>query len=169
MARMLSVARGLNADEIRAILPHRHPFRMLDRITDLDPGRRGVAWKNISVAEPCFAGHFPQTSIFPGVLILEALAQLAGVVHGTGAAGGNGSNGNGSNGNSAPSPRIGYLAAVRNIKFVRLVRPGDRLVLTATMGTTFGNLVDFSVDATVDGEVAASGRLAIADPAQEIS
>lgn len=165
MTQTLPLAQGLNADEIGAILPHRHPFRLLDRVVELEPGRRAVAWKNVSVAEPCFTGHFPQTAIFPGVLILEALAQLAGVVHASSVTARDGGS---SNGRGSGSPRIGYLAAVRNIKFMRLVRPGDRLVLSATLGATFGNLVDFTVDATVDGEVAASGRLAIADPAQEI-
>ena len=155
---MLSLAGGLGADEIRAILPHRYPFAMLDRIVELEPGRRGVGWKNISVTEPWFAGHYPEMSIFPGVLIIEAMGQLAGVVFASGF-----------RGSVSAVPRAGYLAAVRSIKFTRLVRPGDRLVLTAALGTSFGNLTEATVSATVDREPAASGRLAFAVSAEEIS
>jgi 3-hydroxyacyl-[acyl-carrier-protein] dehydratase len=143
--------RTLCADQIRAALPHRHPFVMLDRVTHLEPGRHAVGIKNISVAEPCFAGHFPDRYVFPGVLLLEALAQLAGVVYGTCRAA-----------DTSTRSQLGYLASVRSFKFLRPVTPGDRVVLEARAGTSVGVLKDFAVSATVDGDLVATGRLAIA-------
>jgi 3-hydroxyacyl-[acyl-carrier-protein] dehydratase len=144
----------LSADDIRAVTPHRHPFVMLDRITALVPGRRGTGVKNVTVAEPCFAGHFPQEYVFPGVLLVEALAQLAGVVHGAA---------QWSERPAGAPPMIGYLAAIRSFKFTHPVRPGDRVVLDAEAGPAMGALSDFTVTATVDGRTVATGRLAIAD------
>ena len=148
---------SLSADQIRSALPHRHPFALLDRVTRLEPGRRGTGVKNVTVAEPCFAGHFPERYVFPGVLLVEALAQLAGIVHGSG--------------RLLPAPdgaaRIGYLAAVRNFKFTRPVRPGDQVRLDVEAGSTLGALSDFTATASVDGEVAATGRLVIADSPEE--
>jgi 3-hydroxyacyl-[acyl-carrier-protein] dehydratase len=141
----------LSADQIRTALPHRHPFVMLDRVTQVEPGEHAVGIKNISVTEPCFAGHFPDRYVFPGVLLLEALAQLAGVVYGTCRAG-----------DASTTPHMGYLASVRSFKFVRPVTPGDQVVLEARAGTAVGALRDFVVSATVEGELVATGRLAIA-------
>ena len=146
-----SAALCLDADALRRLLPHRHPFLLLDRVVELEPGRRAVGVKCVSVAEPCFAGHFPERAVFPGVLIVEALAQLAGVVQASAHQERDGG-----------APRAGYLASLHGFKFRRPVVPGDRMVLEARANASVGGLTDFTVSATVDGETVAGGRLAVA-------
>lgn len=155
MSAATAPALCLDSDALRRLLPHRHPFLLLDRVTELEPGRRGVAVKCVSVAEPCFAGHFPERAVFPGVLIVEALAQLAGVVQASAHPDDDGSARGG-------VPRIGYLASLHGFKFRRAVVPGDRMVLEARANASVGGLTDFAVSATVDGETVATGRLAVA-------
>jgi len=70
----------LDIDEIKKILPHRYPFLLVDRILELDPGKRAVGIKNVTANEPFFQGHFPQRAVMPGVLIIEAMAQVGGVM-----------------------------------------------------------------------------------------
>lgn len=74
----------LTADQIRDLLPHRWPFLLLDKVIELEPGKRGIGIKNVTISEPYFEGHFPNESIMPGVLIIEALAQMTAVVYVTG-------------------------------------------------------------------------------------
>ncbi len=106
---------GLEVGDIRAILPHRYPFLLVDRIREIDPDRRVVGIKNVTVNEPFFQGHFPERPIMPGVLILEALAQVGGVLA------------------LKSSPPAGhqvvYLTGVDHAKFRRPVVPGDQLRL----------------------------------------
>lgn len=126
-------------------LPHRYPFLMVDRVLELEPGVRGVGIKNVTVNEPQFNGHFPGNPVMPGVLIVEALAQLGGIV--VSAADGEGLG------------RIGYLAGANNVRFRRIVRPGDQLRLeveTIVRRKTLGRVMG---TATVDGEVAAQGEI----------
>ena len=140
---------ALQADAIRGLLPHRPPFLLLDRVIALDEGRSARGIRNVGVAEPWFAGHFPDSYVYPGVLVIESLAQLAGVVLAAGSREGDGA-------------RIGYLAAVRSLKFSRPVRPGDQVVLDAEAGPSLNGITDFTVSAHVDGELVAAGRIAIA-------
>jgi len=144
----------LEADDLREVLPHRPPFLLLDRVTQVEWDSHAVGVKNVGIGEPCFAGHFPHTYVYPGVLIVESLAQLAGVVRSrTATAGGT-------------RPPRAYLAAVRGFKFTGMVRPGDRLLLEARAGSSVNGITDFTVSARVDGAVVAAGRIAIAETAE---
>ena len=104
---------GLDIGAIRATLPHRYPFLLVDRITEMQDSRRIVGIKNVTINEPFFQGHFPDRPIMPGVLILEALAQTGGVLA--------------FKSFSATSRPVVYLTGVDNAKFRRPVVPGDQL------------------------------------------
>ncbi len=106
---------ALDSTEIRATLPHRYPFLLVDRISELEPGRRIVGIKNVTINEPFFQGHFPDRPVMPGVLILEAMAQVGGVLA------------------FKSSPLEGrpvvYLTGIDKAKFRKPVVPGDQLRL----------------------------------------
>ena len=103
-------------EAIKELLPHRPPFLMIDRLTEVFPGQSAIGWKPVSINEPHFAGHFPDYAVMPGVLIVEALAQAAGalVVHTLGLAG---------------QRRVVYFMTIDRARFRRPVRPGDLLRL----------------------------------------
>ncbi|MEY7970862.1 3-hydroxyacyl-ACP dehydratase FabZ [Saccharomonospora xinjiangensis] len=143
-----AVLTGLDNDRIKEILPHRWPMLLLDRVERVEPGVRGTGVKNITATEPWFQGHFPADAVFPGVLVVEALAQLSGVVFALAGAG-----------------PIGYLAGVRSMRFRRPVRPGDSLSLTSERTAGGRGYCEYKVSARVDGAVVAEGSITIADPA----
>ncbi|WP_245206330.1 3-hydroxyacyl-ACP dehydratase FabZ [Kitasatospora sp. RG8] len=144
-----------SSDDIKRMLPHRWPMLMIDRAYDVVPGVSGRGIKSVSVNEPFFAGHYPDHSIMPGVMIVEAMAQLVAVVYvaellesdnaGTG----------------DPSASVGYLGSISSMKFSRLVVPGDQLQLEAKLGQKLGGLRSVSVRATVGTELAAAGSLIV--------
>ena len=133
------------------ILPHEYPFVFLDRVLAIEKGVRGVGVKNVTSDEYFFRGHFRSRAMMPGVLVVESLAQLTGVVlkEATG-------------GQREEERRLSYLARVRDMKFRRLVEPGDQLVLFSEIGRRAGSLVRAKVRAEVDGEVAAEGEIVLA-------
>ncbi len=137
----------LEIGDIEAIIPHRYPFLLVDRIIELEDGRRGVGLKNVSANEWFFEGHFPGRKIMPGVLIVEALAQVAAVtlMKGTEAAG--------------KSPLFGGIDGLR---FRRPVVPGDQLRLEFVLEKLRGPVGKGHVRATVDGAVAAEGTITFA-------
>jgi len=137
----------LSADEIEAIIPHRYPFLLLDRVTELEDGKRGVALKNVTANEWFFEGHFPGRKVMPGVLIVEALAQVAAVTMLKGV------------GTSGKSPLFG---GIENMRFRRPVVPGDQLRLEFTLDKQRGPIGKGSVRATVDGQLAAEGVISFA-------
>ncbi|WP_030450122.1 3-hydroxyacyl-ACP dehydratase FabZ [Herbidospora cretacea] len=139
---------GLTNDQIREVLPHRWPMLLLDRVGKVEPGVKGTATKNVTGTELWFQGHFPTEAVLPGVVMIEAMAQLAGVVFAL-----------------AGASRISYLAGVRSMRFRRPVVPGDRLTLTAERTGGGTGFAEFKVSARVDGQVAAEGILTIVDPA----
>jgi len=143
-----SVVTDLDNDRIREILPHRWPMLLLDRVERAEPGVRAVGVKNVTAAEPWFQGHFPTAAVFPGVLVVEALAQLSGVVFALAGAG-----------------PVGYLAGVRSMRFRRPVRPGDSLLLTSERSAGGRGFCEYKVNARVDGVLVAEGSITIADPA----
>ena len=104
---------GIDIDEIRAVLPHRYPFLLVDRIREIELDRRVVGIKNVTVNEPFFQGHFPSRPIMPGVLILEAMAQVGGVLA--------------MKSSPTAGPPAVYLTGVDNAKFRKPVVPGDQL------------------------------------------
>lgn len=133
----------LDIKEIAKIIPHRYPFLLIDRIVELEEGKRAVAIKNVTVNEPFFQGHFPDHPIMPGVLIIEALAQV-GVVMAMRM--------------PATEGKIVYFAGIDDVRFRRPVIPGDQLRLEVETVWMRGNLGKMKGKATVDGEVAAEGE-----------
>ena len=136
-----------NANEIAAILPHRYPFALVDRIVDGEEGKWAKGIKCVSANEPFFQGHFPQYHVMPGVLIIEALAQVGAVAV-----------------LSMPEHRgkIGFLGAIKNARFRRQVTPGDVLELTCTITRQKANIAQAEAVATVNGQEAVTAELTFA-------
>lgn len=162
MTATLPPATILTADDIARLLPHRYPFFLLDRIIGLDPGTSAEAVKNISAADPVLAGHFPGRMIYPGVLLVECLAQLAAVIYGTAAAGR-------ADGSLVAdvAHRVGYLAEIQRAKFLRPVFPGDQVIFKAQSGTRLGALISVTGQASVGREVVMTARLAVTEIDQD--
>jgi 3-hydroxyacyl-[acyl-carrier-protein] dehydratase len=138
----------MDQDEILQRLPHRFPFRMIDRILEIEPGKKAIALKNVSVDEPHFPGHFPGEPVMPGVLILEALAQTGGVAF-----------------HSQDETGVGgipFLARVEEFRLKGKVIPGDQLILEAEVLRVFSNLAMVRVLARVGDDPVAEGTLILA-------
>jgi 3-hydroxyacyl-[acyl-carrier-protein] dehydratase len=145
----------LDAAEIMRILPHRYPFLLVDRVVELEPGKRAVAIKAVTANEPQFTGHFPGRPIMPGVLMVEALAQTAGIAVLT---------------LEEYRGKIGLFAGIDECRFRRLVVPGDTLRLEVTVEKLRGMFGRVKAVATVDDEVAVEATLSIIVPRdQEIA
>lgn len=133
-------------NEIRELLPHRYPFLLIDRVTDYEEGQYLHAIKNVSVNEPQFTGHFPDFPVFPGVLILEAMAQATGVLafktFGV-----------------AKENELYYFASVDNAKFRAPITPGDQVILEVVFLKERRGIAAFSGIAKVDGKVVCSAEL----------
>lgn len=133
---------------IKEVLPHRYPFLLVDRILELEPGRRARAIKNVTVNEPFFNGHFPGRPVMPGVLVIEALAQASGIllIH------------------DRPDrdTQLIYLAGVEQAKFRRPIGPGDQLVLDVEIVKARTSFAKVRGVASVDGVVAAEAVLSSA-------
>lgn len=137
----------LDAQQIQEIIPHRYPFLLVDRIIEVEWGQRAVGIKNVSMGEPYFQGHFPDYPVMPGVLIIEALAQV-GAVAVLGA--------------EEHRGKIAFFAGIDGVRFKRQVRPGDTLRLEVEMGRMRRGIGKGTGVATVDGEVAAQGEFMFA-------
>jgi 3-hydroxyacyl-[acyl-carrier-protein] dehydratase len=140
----VSSSHALDIDAIREILPHRYPFLLVDRIEELD-AERVVGIKNVTVNEPFFAGHFPDYPVMPGVLIIEAMAQVAGVLV--------------LNGIADRKSKLVLLAGVDGAKFRKPVRPGDRLRMEMKVLRSRASMAKVSGTATVDGSVVAEAEI----------
>ncbi|GAA3220175.1 3-hydroxyacyl-ACP dehydratase FabZ [Streptomyces sp. XM83C] len=145
-----------SSDDIKRMLPHRWPMLMIDRAYDVVPGVSGRGVKSVSVNEPFFAGHYPDHSIMPGVMIVEAMAQLVAVVYVAELL-----EAPEPAGDADPSQSVGYLGSISSMKFSRLVVPGDQLTLEAKLGQRLGGLRQVSVRASVGNELAAAGSLIV--------
>ena len=139
--------RYLSTKQIQEIIPHRHPFLLIDCIEELEPGVRAVGYKCVTYNEPQFEGHFPQEPVMPGVLIVEALAQ-------TGAAAILSVEEN--------KGKIAFFGGMNNVKFKRKVVPGDKLRLECEIIKQNGPVGVGRAVATVDGKVAVSAELTFA-------
>ena len=137
----------LDSNQIARILPHRYPFALVDRIVDGEEGRWARGIKSVSVNDQFFCGHFPQEHIMPGVLILEAMAQVGAVAL-----------------LSLPENRgkIALFGGVKNARFKRKVTPGDVLEMTCTLTKRRGPVGIGSCEATVNGEIACTAELIFA-------
>jgi 3-hydroxyacyl-[acyl-carrier-protein] dehydratase len=133
--------------EILSRLPHRFPMLMIDRVLECEPGKRIVALKNVSINEPFFQGHFPGMPILPGVLILEAMAQAAGLLAFS------------TMGHQADDQSLYYFAGIDNARFKRPVKPGDQLILEVQATANRLNLWKFKCVAKVDGQVATEAEI----------
>ncbi|MEO8135348.1 MAG: 3-hydroxyacyl-ACP dehydratase FabZ [Betaproteobacteria bacterium] len=137
----------MDVQEILELLPHRYPFLLVDRVLEITPGQSIVALKNVTINEPFFAGHFPGRPVMPGVLIIEAMAQAAGLL-------------------SFKTPSLNltkgsifYFAGIDNARFKRPVFPGDQLQLEAQILKVVRGVGKFRCRATVDGQLAAEGEI----------
>lgn len=139
----------LEAADIMRILPHRYPFLLVDRVVELEPGKRAVAIKQVTANEPQFAGHFPGRPIMPGVLMVEALAQTAGVAVLT---------------LDAYRGKLGLFAGIDDCRFKRMVVPGDTLRLEVTVEKLRGMFGRVRAVASVGAEVAVEATLSIIIP-----
>jgi len=137
----------MNVNEIMALLPHRYPLLLVDRVLELVPNERILAYKNISVNEEVFNGHFPGAPIFPGVLTIEALAQASGIL------------GFASTNTTADDGKLYLFAGVDKVRFKRTVVPGDQLLLTSEVEAVKRNIWRFRTKATVDDEIACQATL----------
>ncbi|MBT4212769.1 MAG: 3-hydroxyacyl-ACP dehydratase FabZ [Porticoccaceae bacterium] len=137
----------MNINEIMALLPHRYPLLLVDRVLELVPNERILAYKNISVNEEVFNGHFPGAPIFPGVLTIEALAQASGIL------------GFASTNTTADDGKLYLFAGVDKVRFKRTVVPGDQLMLSSEVEAVKRNIWRFRTSATVDDEIACQATL----------
>lgn len=133
---MANSLNSVDIQEILDLLPHRYPFLMVDRVTDFELGASIKAYKNITINEPCFTGHFPDQPIFPGVLILEAMAQAAGVLGFK---------------TMGKSDKLYLFAGIDSARFKRPVVPGDKLEMDVSLIKERRGIWKFKGSATVDG------------------
>lgn len=137
----------LTSQQLQAILPHRYPFLLVDRIVELEEGKRAVGLKNVTINEEFFKGHFPQYPVMPGVLIVEALAQVSAVIMLTKA------------GNEG---KLGLLAGIDHCRFKKQVKPGDQLHLEVEITRVKGAVGKGRGIAMVDGEIVCETDLVFA-------
>jgi 3-hydroxyacyl-[acyl-carrier-protein] dehydratase len=137
----------MDIHEILRRLPHRYPIILVDRVLELEPGKRIVALKNVSMNEPVFAGHFPHYPVMPGVLIIESLAQAAAILSFV------------TFDKRADSNSVYYFAGIDNARFKRPVGPGDQLRLEVELVREMRGIGKFNARALVDGQVAAEAHL----------
>ena len=135
-------------DEILQSLPHAFPFRMIDRVLEIEPGKKAIAIKNVSIDEPFFQGHFPKEPVMPGILMVEALAQTAGLAFHSSF--------------EKEDEGVPFLARVDEFRLKRKVVPGDQIILEAEILHIFSNLAKVKVLAKVGEETVAEGILVLA-------
>ncbi len=135
---------AMDINQIMSYLPHRYPFLLIDRVTECVVGERLVALKNVSANEPFFNGHFPGYPVMPGVLILEAMAQAAGIL------------GFRTNDSKPDENNVYLFVGIDKARFRRQVGPGDQLRIEVTLERVARGMWQFNADATVDGERAAT-------------
>jgi len=137
----------MDIHEILKKLPHRYPILLVDRVLELEPGKRIKALKNVSINEPYFQGHFPHRPVMPGVLMLEAMAQAAALLSFATA------------GRDSDDKTVYYFAGIDGARFKRPVEPGDQLLLHVTLDRAKAGIFKFTADALVGDELAVHAEL----------
>ena len=145
----------MNINEVKNFLPHRYPFLLIDRVTNLEVGKSLTAIKNVTFNEPHFTGHFPTQPIMPGVLIIEALAQATGILAFKSEVG------------KPIDGQIYMLVGVDKVRFKRMVEPGDQLRLEVEVLVVKRGIWKFKCRATVDGKVVTTAELMCTQKAAE--
>ncbi len=146
---MTELVLPLEAVDIQKIIPHRFPFLLVDRVIEIEPGKRAVGMKNVTINEHFFQGHFPDYPVMPGVLIVEAIAQVGAVAMLQ---------------LEEYRGRIAFFAGIDNVRFKRQVRPGDTLRLEVELGQFRRGVGTGTGIATVDGQVACKGEFMFVIP-----
>jgi len=141
----------MSIDESREYLTHRFPFLLVDRVTAVEPGHSIRGYKNVSFNEPFFTGHFPGNPVMPGVLMVEAMAQLAGILAFK------------TKNRKAADGSLYYLGGTDKVRFKRPVRPGDRLEMEASILADKMRVMKFQCTARVDSELACSAEITCAE------
>ena len=145
----------LDIHQILKLLPHRYPFLLVDRVLEMEKGKRIKALKNVTMNEPFFGGHFPHRPVMPGVMILEALAQAAAILAFD-------------NIDVRPDDKtVFYFAGIDRARFKRPVEPGDQMILDVTLDRMKSMIFKFHARASVDGETAVEAALMCAVRAVE--
>jgi 3-hydroxyacyl-[acyl-carrier-protein] dehydratase len=137
----------LDIHQILKKLPHRYPILLVDRVIELEPDKRIVALKNVTINEPYFAGHFPHRPVMPGVLMLEALAQAAALLSFQ------------SRGSDPGDDSVVYFVGIDGARFKRPVEPGDQLLLEAAIERVKSGIYKYKTRASVGGETAVEAEL----------
>ena len=137
----------LNIDQIKELIPHRYPFLLVDKVIELEEGKRAVGIKNVTVNEPFFQGHFPNYPIMPGVLIVEAMAQVGCVAMMS---------------MDENKGKLGVFAGIDKVRFKKEVRPGDTLTMEVEMLSVRRNIGKATAKAFVGEELACTGELVFA-------
>ncbi|WP_128896768.1 3-hydroxyacyl-ACP dehydratase FabZ [Longirhabdus pacifica] len=137
----------MNIKEIQEVIPHRNPFLLVDRITELEVGKKAVGFKNVTMNEPFFPGHFPDYPVMPGVLIVEALAQVGAVAILK---------------KEENEGKIGFLAGIDNMRFRGQVTPGDTLQLEVEITRSKGMIGKGKAVAKVEDKIVAEGEIMFA-------
>ncbi len=140
----------MEVKKIMEVMPHRYPFLLVDRILELEPGERAVGLKNVTINEPFFQGHFPGEPLMPGVLMVEALAQVGGAAVLS---------------SEENQGKLVLFAGINKFRFKEAVRPGDQLIMEVKMTQIRGSMGKGEGEIKVEGKVVASGELmfAVAD------
>lgn len=137
----------MDIHEILSHLPHRYPFLLVDRVLEIEPNKSIHAYKNVTINEPFFVGHFPHHPVMPGVLIMEALAQAGGILAFK------------SLGEKPAPDTVFYFAGLDEVRFKRPIMPGDQLHLHVEVERQMRGVWKFKGEARVDGQIAAEGKL----------
>src|SRR5487761_2170300 len=137
----------MNIHEILETLPHRYPFLLVDRVLSMDPGKEIVALKNVTINEPFFPGHYPHHPVMPGVLIIEAMAQVAALLSFKSMV-------------SDPEKKsVYYFAGIDGARFKKPVTAGDQIIFKVTLLRSMRGLFKFKAIAEVDGQLVAEAEL----------